>query len=498
MTFPLAPQKVADFYGTAPPTPGEIGAQLDEISRSIREILGFLGEIARTDGKIKNAAIGLEQISPEIARKVAHDAANAVEIALSALRADVSRVLNAKIDVFAALDEVRALKREVFGDLAAISALKDDFRRKLEHVERYALTLSPNSPVSRVLPPKDPNLNPDMPVLTGEFAPGVGAAPDFKTQYSGPPAGVPNVAGSTDGDPRYTGVLYPQAGGFAGAGQDAGAVAVSADYAQVSIEWAEHMPDPIPANILAVTGVTGQHWSSRWWAAKANEAFGGIAGWYLGPNAIPPSTTPTGNPLIEGMMYFDTVQDEMFVWNGTEWQPFGAPAASFTSTLYYQMAANQTLIDLKTPDIFNNTASLMTGQGLNVYLGGRLTPVRQYTVNEAQSTITLVQPAAAGVYCAVDLLILSSHLAPTAVQVKRLNPLAPPFNGAITAFTLSCFDGSAIVVTNPVQLLISLDGVTQEAGVAFTASGNIITFAAAPQADSYFFGVWLVPGGGSS
>ena len=35
------------------------------------------------------------------------------------------------------------------------------------------------------------------------------------------------------------------AGGFY-ASDDAGAAAISADYAQVAIEWAEHMPDTIP------------------------------------------------------------------------------------------------------------------------------------------------------------------------------------------------------------------------------------------------------------
>jgi hypothetical protein len=62
--------------------------------------------------------------------------------------------------------------------------------------------------------------------------------------------------------------LYVGAGGPY-AGDDKGAAATSADYAQVAIEWAEHMPDTIPGNVLAVTGVSGAHWSSRWWANRA-------------------------------------------------------------------------------------------------------------------------------------------------------------------------------------------------------------------------------------
>jgi hypothetical protein len=50
-----------------------------------------------------------------------------------------------------------------------------------------------------------------------------------------------------------------------------GSEAQSQAYADVSTAWAEHMPDTIPPNILAVQGVTGDHWSSRWWANRAAE-----------------------------------------------------------------------------------------------------------------------------------------------------------------------------------------------------------------------------------
>lgn len=40
-------------------------------------------------------------------------------------------------------------------------------------------------------------------------------------------------------------------------------------YAQLGQAWAEHMPDTIPPNLLAEMNVTGDHWSSRWWANRA-------------------------------------------------------------------------------------------------------------------------------------------------------------------------------------------------------------------------------------
>jgi hypothetical protein len=46
---------------------------------------------------------------------------------------------------------------------------------------------------------------------------------------------------------------------------------VAQDYAVLSAAWAEHMPDTIPPNILASNDITGDHWSSRWWANQAAE-----------------------------------------------------------------------------------------------------------------------------------------------------------------------------------------------------------------------------------
>jgi Chaperone of endosialidase len=72
----------------------------------------------------------------------------------------------------------------------------------------------------------------------------------------------------------------------------AGDVATCQAYADVTYAWAEHMPDPIPPNILAVMGITGDHWSSRWWANQAALAVaGGIGGW--APGSVAFATSPT-------------------------------------------------------------------------------------------------------------------------------------------------------------------------------------------------------------
>ena len=59
------------------------------------------------------------------------------------------------------------------------------------------------------------------------------------------------------------------------------------DYAVVSQAWAEYMPDTIPGNILAVMNITGDHWSSRWWANRAAQL---LQNWQ---NALPPAPANT-------------------------------------------------------------------------------------------------------------------------------------------------------------------------------------------------------------
>ena len=73
------------------------------------------------------------------------------------------------------------------------------------------------------------------------------------------------------------------------------------DWAEVAMEWAEHMPDTLPANILASSAVSGDHWSARWWANQAASAVGGfLYHFYLGAFPDPPLSSPTGVPIQVG------------------------------------------------------------------------------------------------------------------------------------------------------------------------------------------------------
>jgi hypothetical protein len=111
-------------------------------------------------------------------------------------------------------------------------------------------------------------------------------------------------------------------------------------WGQVSYNWAEYMAGPIPPDILATMGISGNHWSSRWWANEATIAVGDAEDWaqqaadsaasaaaaldqmtdlYLGPHPSNPTVDNDGNPLQVGAIYYNTSDHNMYVWTGTVW-----------------------------------------------------------------------------------------------------------------------------------------------------------------------------------
>jgi hypothetical protein len=94
--------------------------------------------------------------------------------------------------------------------------------------------------------------------------------------------------------------------------------ALAMDWAEVSAEWAEHMPDTIPGNILAVMGVTGDHWSSRWWANRAAQLVARAAG----PAIAFIGADPPPNPTL-GTLWWDDVGGNLYLYyndlNSNQW-----------------------------------------------------------------------------------------------------------------------------------------------------------------------------------
>ena len=317
-------------------------------------------------------------------------------------------------------------------------------------------------------------------------------------------AATPAVAAAPS--PNYApGQTMPQLGYGAGgfyASDDAGAAAVSADYAQVSIEWAEHMPDTIPPNILAINAISGEHWSSRWWAMRAGNAFGMLAWWYMGAWPGPPPTTPltpTGDPIPPGGMYFDTTLGVMLVWNGSSWVPLAqGAAAATTASLYYHATAGQTLFPLSVADRYGHAFAFNPTHPeglLGLVNGVRLEPTVDFTVDTVASSVTFLRPLVANAIVMFDLLTPVTQLTPGGtVNTVLLSPIAP--DGTKTNFNLFvAHNGAPTNVAKNEELLVVVDGVQQSPGSAYNASAGAITFVEAPRADSVVFIVWFGPAG---
>ena len=89
---------------------------------------------------------------------------------------------------------------------------------------------------------------------------------------------------------------------------------------------------------------------------------------------------------------------------------------------------------------------------------------------------------------------MSNYLgrSPTTGSYEKLDNIDSGFNGSNTAFNLTA-GGVAVVPGTEQNLLISISGVIQEPGVAYTLTGaSQITFTGAPQSSDTFLVLCLV------
>lgn len=75
-------------------------------------------------------------------------------------------------------------------------------------------------------------------------------------------------------------------------------------------------------------------------------------------------------------------------------------------------------------------------------------------------------------------------------QYKKLSDISGSFDGSTTAFTMQS-SGVNVSPQNEENCIISISGVIQEPGTAYTVSGSTITFTGAPASSDTFFGVVL-------
>jgi len=77
------------------------------------------------------------------------------------------------------------------------------------------------------------------------------------------------------------------------------------------------------------------------------------------------------------------------------------------------------------------------------------------------------------------------------VKVELLNPSDP--DGITVTFALTATDGTPLSIAGSNSLFVSVDGVWQEPTIQYVAALNMITFIAAPSADSSIFMLWFAP-----
>ena len=272
------PSKVFSFTDQAArapnePIPGDrIDAQFQDHAAAISETQDALKDIRRDDGQLKNGLITKDTLAPDLVDDLTRDFKKAIKD-----------------------DADQANARATEAQLAAQIALASQ-----EEAERAAA---------------------EAKIAANEVAGGAGSAlalikdvTNTATSAAEKAEAHANQLQESENDAKY-------------------AAAVAYDYAIVAQAWSEHMPDTIPPNILAVMGITGDHWSSRFWAnqasqivqeiakelAEAQALFSDFDKRYIGAYTLNPKTDRRGRPLEAGALYFNLQTLTMYVWDGKHW-----------------------------------------------------------------------------------------------------------------------------------------------------------------------------------
>jgi hypothetical protein len=128
----------------------------------------------------------------------------------------------------------------------------------------------------------------------------------------------------------------------------------------------------------------------------------------------------------------------------------------------------------------------VTSRALLVSVAGELkVPVTDYNLDNT-GNIDFASAPSAGAYITVHHLIFPKNEATT--SVRKLDDISGNFNGVTTRFTLTA-NGVAANILGQNVLVVSIDGVIQEPGIAYTMSGDDIIFSEPPSIVSSFYAV---------
>jgi hypothetical protein len=114
---------------------------------------------------------------------------------------------------------------------------------------------------------------------------------------------------------------------------------------------------------------------------------------YLGSKSSAPSVDNDGNALIEGALYWNSVDNAMYAWTGSEWGSISSTAAIFR----YRYTASGGETSVSGPDANGLTLSYIAGKE-QVYLNGvLLARTSDYTASNGTSITSLAALAASDI-----------------------------------------------------------------------------------------------------
>jgi hypothetical protein len=145
------------------------------------------------------------------------------------------------------------------------------------------------------------------------------------------------------------------------------------------------------ATKVYVDAVAGSATAAAASAAAAAASYDAFDDRYLGSKSTPPTLDNDGNPLIEGAIYWNSVDNAMYAWTGSEWGSISSTAAIYRYR--YTAAGGET--SESGPDDNGLTLSYIPGKE-QVYLNGILL-VRNTDYSASNGTsITSLSALAAG------------------------------------------------------------------------------------------------------
>jgi hypothetical protein len=446
------------------PTDPPPGNELDGMLRDLREAListqDALAELRRDDGQLKNAMVGPEQLKPSLINAIVGD----VRKVTDRLQSEVA---NAITEQKISTNDVALLAQDA--EAAAVSSA--EFLSAIKSMEMRITDAHRRAQVSEV------------------------SVDSFATDAE-------NWA------------MYAQA---------------QAEHAMKSedaaLQWAEYLAGPVvsgpaaPAYIASSPwphglfyqpvegiGVTGGLWSAKWWAIYCQMLVGWTSFFYLGawdhaptPGEVNPDTGKmVPNPLAPGSLYYDTVEKTLKVWTGDGWIAPFAFTGGYTSHFTYKATPGQ--VTFSGADMFGHTPNFSSDVGHDVHVNGVMlvrddgTGKGDFTTDSTTDSMTLFSPVPEFSVVSWDLLVAASTLAPGGCTVWKMDDIIP--DSVKTSFTLT-YTGpqgqQSPSITKSSELIVVVDGIIQEPGIDFQATGDTLSIVPAVSAGAKIWAQWFAP-----